>query len=302
MDWVKRMNAVLDYIEENLDGEIDDDRIALLYASPKGMFQRIFANITDMTLAEYIRKRRLTQAAFDIRHTDEKIIDIAIKYGYNSAVAFSSAFKNFHGITPSEARTGKTKSFQRLAFTFILSEKGVTNMNENAQYLLKQMIDKEGKSELRKYLRNVSEHNGVICACDGNRAAVILPEGVDDWDLSDAYFEADDGKFELSTVFNKKDSFEKFNLSKEQAAVSFVSLSIEGSKDNIVCIDVSTMEISKNTAKRIMGFNVKYIEEGLKFIMCSDDSNIEIYYGGSLNQLIIKSGRLYTAVLPVVLR
>jgi len=244
----------------------------------------------------------LTQAAFDIRHTDEKIIDIAIKYGYNSAVAFSSAFKNFHGITPSEARTGKTKSFQRLAFTFILSEKGVTNMNENAQYLLKQMIDKEGKSELRKYLRNVSEHNGVICACDGNRAAVILPEGVDDWDLSDAYFEADDGKFELSTVFNKKDSFEKFNLSKEQAAVSFVSLSIEGSKDNIVCIDVSTMEISKNTAKRIMGFNVKYIEEGLKFIMCSDDSNIEIYYGGSLNQLIIKSGRLYTAVLPVVLR
>jgi len=302
MDWVKRMNAVLDYIEENLNGEIDDDRIALLYASPKGMFQRIFANITDMTLTEYIRKRRLTQAAVDMKNTDEKIIDVAVKYGYNSAVAFSSAFKNFHGITPSEARTSVTKSFQRLAFTFILSEKGVKNMNENAQYLLKQMIDKEGKSELREYLRNVSEHNGVICACDGCRAAVILPEGVDDWDLSDAYFESDDGKFELSVVFNKKDSFEKFNLSKEQATVSFVSLSIEGSKDNIVCIDVSTMEISKNSTKRIMGFNIKYIEESLKFIMCSDDSNIEIYYGGSLNQLIMKSGRLYTAVLPVVLR
>ena len=60
MDWVKRIHSVLDYIEENLLGEIDDNQIASLFASPPGMFQRIFANITDMTVSEYIRKRRLT--------------------------------------------------------------------------------------------------------------------------------------------------------------------------------------------------------------------------------------------------
>ena len=117
------MNSVLDYIEDNLDGEINDNKIAALSASSKGMFQRIFAVITDMTLSEYIRKRRLTQAASDILYTDMKIIDIAVKYGYNSATAFSAAFKNFHGITPSYARASglQGQSFQRFTFTLTLS-------------------------------------------------------------------------------------------------------------------------------------------------------------------------------------
>ena len=120
------MDAVLDYIENNLDGEIKDSQIAALSASPKGMFQRFFTIITDMTLSEYIRKRRLTQAAVDIQTTDEKIIDVAVKYGYNSANAFSSAFKNFHGVSPSYARaTGLgTQYFQRFTFELTLSIKG----------------------------------------------------------------------------------------------------------------------------------------------------------------------------------
>jgi AraC family transcriptional regulator len=90
------MNSVLDYIEDNLDGEITDDKIAALSANPKGMFQRIFTMITDMTLSEYVRKRRLTQAAVEIQNTNAKIIDIAVKYGYNSADYFTTAFKSFH--------------------------------------------------------------------------------------------------------------------------------------------------------------------------------------------------------------
>ena len=130
--WLKRMNLVLDYIENNLDGEIDYNKIALLSASSKGMFQRIFAVITDMTLSEYIRKRRLTQAVSDIQNTDAKIIDVAVKYGYNSANAFSSAFKDFHGITPSYARTTGlgTQSFRRFTFELTLSIKG----GEDTQY------------------------------------------------------------------------------------------------------------------------------------------------------------------------
>ena len=130
MDWIQRMNLVLDYIENNLDGEIEENKIAELSASPKGMFQRIFSALTDMSLSEYIRKRRLTQAAFDIRNTDEKIIDIAVKYGYNSADTFSFAFKNFHGITPSDAKKPNVQiqSFYPLIFEFKLSVKGGNDM------------------------------------------------------------------------------------------------------------------------------------------------------------------------------
>ena len=132
MDWIQRMNLVLDYIENNLDGEIDENKIAKLSVSSKGMFQRIFTALTDMTLSEYIRKRRLTRAAYDIRNTDEKIIDIALKYGYNSADAFSFAFKNFHGITPSDAKKSgiELQSFYPFIFEFKLSVKGGNDMQE----------------------------------------------------------------------------------------------------------------------------------------------------------------------------
>ena len=124
------MNSVLEYIEDNLDGEISDDRIAILSANSKGMFQRIFTMITDMTLSEYIRKRRLTRATADIQNTDEKIIDIAIKYGYNSPDAFTTAFKSFHGITPSAAKTHNIdlQSFRRITFNPNLTITGGNNM------------------------------------------------------------------------------------------------------------------------------------------------------------------------------
>ena len=134
MNFVKRMNSVLAYIEDNLDGEIEDDKIAVLSANSKGMFQRIFTMITDMTLSEYIRKRRLTQAAVDIQNTDAKIIDIAVKYGYNSAEYFASAFKSFYGITASDARNNpniELQSLQRLTFNPNLT---ITGGNNNMQY------------------------------------------------------------------------------------------------------------------------------------------------------------------------
>jgi len=148
MDWLKRMNSVLDYIESNLDGEIDDNKIAALSAIPKGMFQRVFAIITDMTLSEYIRKRRLTQAANDIKNTDVKIIDIAIKYGYTSANAFSAAFNKFHGVMPSRARTSEVQrqDFRPFAFTLTLSVKGGNKMHHrkivNAEEFMQSMEEK----------------------------------------------------------------------------------------------------------------------------------------------------------------
>lgn len=120
---------VLDYIETHLEDEIDFNEIASISACTAGLFQRIFANITGIPLSEYIRRRRLTKAAFELKIYNGKIIDIAMKYGYESSDAFKVAFKRLHGITPTAARSPEVtlKSFPRLSFT--LSIKGDIEMN-----------------------------------------------------------------------------------------------------------------------------------------------------------------------------
>lgn len=79
-------------------------------------FQRVFSCIAGTSIAEYIRKRRMTLAAMDLKKTDLRVIDIAVKYGYDSSDAFSRAFMSFHGITPTMARRedAKLKSFSPL--------------------------------------------------------------------------------------------------------------------------------------------------------------------------------------------
>lgn len=70
------------------------------------MFSRLFSILTGMSLSEYIRSRKLTRAAMDIREGQAKIIDIALKYGYGSSDSFAFAFKQFHQISPSQVRKG----------------------------------------------------------------------------------------------------------------------------------------------------------------------------------------------------
>lgn len=129
MDWLARMNRVMDYIEEQLDGEVDYNEIARIVCTPPGLFQRMFATLIDVPLSEYVRRRRLTRAAIDLSTSDRKVIDIAVKYGYDSADAFTVAFKRQHGITPQAAREpGVTfKAWPKLSFSLIL--KGVVEMN-----------------------------------------------------------------------------------------------------------------------------------------------------------------------------
>ena len=107
MNIIKLFNDTVNYIETVLDGEIDEKKISSLSGYSYPMFSRLFSMLTEITLSEYIRTRRLTEAAIDLRDTDEKIIDIAMKYGYESPDAFGAAFKKFHGFTPSEVKEGK---------------------------------------------------------------------------------------------------------------------------------------------------------------------------------------------------
>ena len=107
MNLIKPFNDTIDYIERVLNDEIDEKQVASLSGYSFAMFSRLFSILTDMTLSEYIRNRRLSEAAILLRETDKKIIDIAMNYGYESPDSFTTAFKNIHGYTPSEVRNGK---------------------------------------------------------------------------------------------------------------------------------------------------------------------------------------------------
>jgi AraC family transcriptional regulator len=118
MDWLKRMNGAIGYIEDNLTGEIDYNAAAKIACCSVHHFQRMFSFIVDAPISEYIRRRRLTLAAFELQGSNAKVIDIALKYGYQSPDAFSRAFYNLHGVTPTEARDKEVllKVYPRISF------------------------------------------------------------------------------------------------------------------------------------------------------------------------------------------
>lgn len=129
MDWITGMQKAIDYIEANLTEYIDYEKVAAESFSSSYHFQRVFSILCGYTLGEYIRMRRLSLAGAELVSGKEKVIDIALKYGYDSPDSFAKAFFKFHGITPSEARTnGKMlKSFSRLSIR--ISLEGGTVMN-----------------------------------------------------------------------------------------------------------------------------------------------------------------------------
>ena len=129
MEWVDRMNRVIDYLEAHLSDELDSAQISRIMACPYSVFLRSFAPVTGISLSEYLRRRKLSCAAYDLQNTAERVLDIAVKYGYDSADAFAAAFKRMHGITPQEARKPESnlKFYARLTFTFMIT--GVHEMN-----------------------------------------------------------------------------------------------------------------------------------------------------------------------------
>ncbi len=122
MDWITGIQNAVNYIEEHLTDELVFDEIARHAACSEFYFQRIFGILCGMPLGEYIRNRRLTLAGSELSATDARILDVALKYGYDSPESFTRAFVRFHGITPSEAKKDgkRLKSLSRVSVQIIL--------------------------------------------------------------------------------------------------------------------------------------------------------------------------------------
>ena len=104
MEWLRQLEQAITYIEEHLDQEISYDRTARIACCSTYYFGRMFSYVAGITLSEYIRRRRMTQAAFELQHSETKILDISLKYGYSSPTAFNRAFQAVHGLSPAAAR------------------------------------------------------------------------------------------------------------------------------------------------------------------------------------------------------
>ncbi len=112
MNIIQSFNGTMAYIERTIETGCDEAEIARISGYSYPLFSRIFSILVGYPLNEYLRFRKLSRAAADLRNTDAKIIDIALAYGYESPDSFAAAFKKFHGVSPSAVRNGKEfKSF-----------------------------------------------------------------------------------------------------------------------------------------------------------------------------------------------
>lgn len=175
MDMLKQLNSAITYIESNLCDEIDFDVVAGIACVTKDSFVRFFSYMTGMTLNEYIRRRRLTLAAFELRNSDLHVIDVAVKYGWDSADAFTKAFSRQHGITPIQVRDVHASFKIYPPASFYIMIKGAKEMDfrmlelkETEVYGVSKQFDGQGyktREELRHIMwsEDCDDVPGQIC-------------------------------------------------------------------------------------------------------------------------------------------
>ena len=102
--WIDGIQASLTWLEDHLAEPLSIGELAGVAGLSPFYYQRIFGALCGMTVGEYVRSRRMTLAAQDLSRSDAKVIDVALKYGYDAPDSFARAFQRFHGVTPSKAR------------------------------------------------------------------------------------------------------------------------------------------------------------------------------------------------------
>mgnify|MGYP001564939809 FL=1 len=129
MEWLKKISQAIGYIESNITNDISYDEAAKIACCSKYYFQRMFSYVSGITLSEYIRRRRMTSAAFDLQTSDMKVMDISLKYGYKSPTSFNRAFQSVHGVSPTVARVQGTllNAYPPISFSILVT--GGENMS-----------------------------------------------------------------------------------------------------------------------------------------------------------------------------
>jgi AraC family transcriptional regulator len=125
---LKSMNEALDYIEAHLNDEIDDNELEKITGTSVYHFRRMFSFLSGMSLGDYIRNRKLSNATFDLQQEGRSVTETAFKYGYESVDGFSRAFREWAGISPSKVKKNNMlKAFPKLSFQ--LTIQGGVNMD-----------------------------------------------------------------------------------------------------------------------------------------------------------------------------
>lgn len=152
MEWLQRMTDAIDYMEKHIEEPLDIAEVSRIAYASSFHFQRMFHMLTGITVMDYLRKRRLTLAAQELAVRQVKVIDVALKYGYETPESFAKAFKQLHGISPTAARVSgqKLKAFPRISFQ--LSLRGDQQMDYK-------IVEKEAFQVIGKVLK-VSTRDG----------------------------------------------------------------------------------------------------------------------------------------------
>ena len=120
MEWIDRMNAAMDYLEEHLTDKIDVSELARIACCSSFHFQRMFSYMAGVPLGEYVRRRRMTRAAEDLCN-GARVTDVAARYGYDSPTAFNRAFQSVHGLPPSKARSAALQAYTPIRFSLTVT-------------------------------------------------------------------------------------------------------------------------------------------------------------------------------------
>lgn len=164
MNYINEMKKAIDYIENNLDKDINFEKVSKEVGMSSFYFHRIFTAIIGISPTAYIRNRRLTVAAQEISKNNENILDIALKYGFESHEAFSRAFKNFHGVVPKMAKTdgNEFKNFSKANLDIEVNANNILSYRIESKDIIKisaffRKFNIENKDEIPKYWKELKE-------------------------------------------------------------------------------------------------------------------------------------------------
>ena len=197
MNMLESMNTTIEYIEEHLLEELHMPMLTKIAGTSENDIQRTFYALTGISIVEYVRRRRLTLAGYELQKGEYSVLEVALKYGYTSPDSFTRAFRQMHGITPSAVKKGgcPLKAYGKI--TFVLTIKGVNAMNykivkKEEMHIIgfKKWFSTENDSqmteipkmwdsvteEMKKIITGLSNNEGVVGLC-----ADMYDGGFDYW-------------------------------------------------------------------------------------------------------------------------